>query len=73
MLAIRCFFPFSPRFTASGATPLILAAMYNQHAIAKVLIKEGAELNAVVPDTGNTALYHAVGSGYGNFDTIVEP
>lgn len=47
-----------------GATPLILAAMYNQHAIAKVLIKEGAGLNDVVPDTGNSALYHAVGSGY---------
>lgn len=56
-----------------GATPLILAAMYNQHAIAKVLIKEGAGLNDVVPDTGNSALYHAVGSGYNRFvDVLIQ-
>ena len=40
-----------------GATPLILAAMYNQVKIAGVLIKRGAGLNDQVPDTGNTALY----------------
>ena len=40
---------------------------YNQHEIAKVLIEHGARLDAQVPDTGNTALYHAVGSGYAKF------
>eukprot|EP00040_Diaphanoeca_grandis_P013536 m.68456 g.68456 ORF g.68456 m.68456 type:complete len:855 (+) comp23955_c0_seq1:215-2779(+) len=56
-----------------GATPLILAAMYNQHKIAKVLIKKGANLNDKVPKTGNTALYHAVGSGFHKFvDVLLE-
>jgi len=54
-----------------GATPLILAAMYNQVKIAGVLIKRGAGLNDQVPDTGNTALYHAVGSGYDRFAKVL--
>eukprot|EP00039_Didymoeca_costata_P014863 m.245744 g.245744 ORF g.245744 m.245744 type:complete len:854 (-) comp16109_c3_seq10:48-2609(-) len=54
-----------------GATPLILGAMYNQHKIAEVLIEHGAQLNAQVPDTGNTALHHAVGSGYRKFMAVL--
>jgi ankyrin repeat protein len=44
---------------------------YNQHAIAPLLIEAGAELNARVPKTGNTALYHAVGSGFTRFADVL--
>ena len=54
-----------------GATPLILAAMYNQARIAEVLIAAGAGLNDQVPDTGNTALFHAVGSGFNGFVDVM--
>ena len=54
-----------------GATPLILGAMYNQVKIAPLLIKYGAGLNDRVPSTGNTALYHAVGSGYDRYAKVL--
>lgn len=70
---VRLFMKYKVPQTGSmeGATPLILAAMYNQARIAEVLIENKAGLNDVVPDTGNTALYHAVGSGFEGFVDVL--